>query len=550
MGFILPQKPPYSPLTWRRLPLAERGRQVCAAWALQGYGSPHAIFLVYAAKIGLFVLGWMLWCGLSPSLGTPRQVATWWLEPLAFQKAILWSILFEVVGLGCGSGPLTGRYFPPFGGALYFLRPGTTKAPLFPGVPVIGRPLRGVLDVLLYTALLVSLVRALLAPQLEPLLVLPVVVLLPLLGVLDRTVFLAARAEHYWVTAVCFLSPAWIAGAKCVQLALWFWAGASKLNHHFPAVVCVMTSNSPVARFEWLRRLMYRSFPDDLRPSRLATYLGHAGTALEFSVALVFALTPVGVTPVLGLVLMLMLHAHITSSVPAGVPLEWNLVVAYGGFALFYAHPDVSFLALGSWPLAAFVAVMGIAVPLLGNLFPHRVSFLMAMRYYAGNWAYSVWLFRGKAHEKLARLTKSSPWVHDQLARFYDEETRVGLVGRLIAFRMMHLHGRALSILIPKAVDKLEDYEWVDGEVVAGLVLGWNFGDGHLHDERLLRAVQAQCGFEDGELRCVFVEAQPLLGKTLSYRVADAARGEMAAGELGVKELRDRQPWGSAPAAG
>jgi hypothetical protein len=52
----------------------------------------------------------------------------------------------------------------------------------------------------------------------------------------------------------------------------------------------------------------------------------------------------------------------------------------------------------------------------------------------------------------------------------------------------MHLQGRALPVLLPKAVARVEDYEYVDGELVAGLALGWNFGDGHLHTEQLLRA--------------------------------------------------------------
>src|SRR5215467_7868720 len=101
---------------------------------------------------------------------------------------------------------------------------------------------------------------------------------------------------------------------------------------------------------------------------------------------------------------------------------------------------------------AVFLVVMVVAIPLLGNLFPSRVSFLLAMRYYAGNWAYSIWLFKGECYRKLDRLKKTSPWVHDQLARFYDRKTAVGLVGKVIGFRAMHLHGRALQSLVPKAV--------------------------------------------------------------------------------------------------
>jgi hypothetical protein len=477
-------------------------------------------------------------------------VGAWWLQPLAFQKAIVWSLLFEVLGLGCGSGPLTGRYLPPLGGFLYFLRPGTTKLPLFPGAPLIGGRTRSGLDVLLYAALLAVSGHALLAPGPEGGDFLALAVLVPLLGVLDKTVFLAARGEHYWVTIVVFaFAGDWIPGAMAVQLALWLWAGFSKLNHHFPTVVCVMTSNGPFSRFPWLRRRMYRSYPDDLRPSALARAMAHAGTAFEFGVPLAFVLTPLGTPPVVAVVLMLLLHGYITSNVPMGVPLEWNVAVVYGGFALFWAHPEVSVLSVAPLPLAGFLTVMLVGLPLFGNLFPARLSFLLAMRYYAGNWAYSVWLFRGEAHRKLSRLTMTSPWVYDQLAHFYDRPTAVGLIGRVMAFRMMHLHGRALPLLVPKAVDRLADYQWLDGELVAGLTLGWNFGEGHLHHEQLLASVQAQCGFEPGELRCIFVESQPLFGSTLAYRIADAATGQLARGELPVAELRARQPW-SAEAAG
>ena len=226
------------------------------------------------------------------------------------------------------------------------MRPGTTKLPVFRGLPLIGGSRRTVLDVILYLALIVLLVRALVAPTIDRAVLVPITVLVPLVGLADRTIFLALRSEHYWTTTVCFvLAGDWIAGAKDVQLALWFWAGISKLNHHFPSVVCVMTSNSPFTNFRWLRRRMYRDYPRDLRPSRLATAMGHAGTALELSVPLVFALSSGGWSLYLGIVLMLLLHGYITSNVPMGVPIEWNFMMVYGGFALFWAHPEVSFLA-------------------------------------------------------------------------------------------------------------------------------------------------------------------------------------------------------------
>ncbi|MCA9699184.1 MAG: DUF3556 domain-containing protein, partial [Myxococcales bacterium] len=171
------------------------------------------------------------------------------------------------------------------------------------------------------------------------------------------------------------------------------------------------------------------------------------------------------------------------------------------------------------------------------------VSFLLAMRYYAGNWPVSIWLFRGESHRRLERLCKSSGWIEDQLGRLYDEATRIVLFSKVLAFRLMHLHGRALGKLLPRAVDDLDERTYVDGELIAGLVLGWNFGDGHLHNEQLLRAVQAQCDFEPGELRCLMLESQPLGRSRLRWRIVDAATGPIEEGELTVAELRSGQPW-------
>lgn len=544
MGLLDPTPPPYDPLEWEREPFLERARQACQAWAIQGYGTPVAVYFVYVIKILAYVGMWAFFCSFTPGIGQLRDISQWWLEPIAFQKAIVWSLLFELLGFGCGSGPLTARYMPPLGGFLYFLRPGTTKLPLFRGAPLIGGHTRNFLDLTLYATTVWMLLWTLISPALLPEQLIALIVLVPLLGVLDKTLFLIARGEHYWTTLVVFaFASDWIAGAKAVQLALWFFAGFSKLNHHFPTVVAVMNSNSPFTRIRALREAMYRDYPNDVRPSKLAGFAAHAGTALELGVPLILMFAADTTTVTIGIVLMLVLHGYITSNVPMGVPLEWNVMVVYGGFALFWAHPDVSVFELGPPWLAAFLLIMLVAVPLLGNLFPHRISFLLAMRYYAGNWPFSVWLFRGDAYRKLERMVMTSPWVEDQLALLYDRKTTVALLSKVIAFRMMHLHGRALPVLLPRAVDDLEDYTYVEGEVVSGLVLGWNFGEGHLHHEQLLEAVQAQCNFEAGELRVVMVEAEPLGRGTQTWRIVDAKTGRIDEGTLRIADMRARQPW-------
>ena len=540
-----PIPPPYDIREWRTKPYAERLRLVCQCWALDGYGTPSSVYLFYLLKILLYIGAWSFFVGYTAGLGGPREIASWWYTPQAFQKAVLWSMAFEGLGLGCGSGPLTGRYLPPVVGFLHFLRPGTTRLPLSPRLPLTGGDRRTLVDVALYAAHYFFLLRALVSPAITPALLLPTAVLLPLMGLRDKTLFLVSRGEHYYTVLVCFLfSTEWLPASRLVWIGVWLWAATSKLTLHFPSVVSVMQSNSPLTRIGPLRRIFFHRFPDDLRPSPLVHWMAHTGTLLEFAFPLLLVLGGGGPVTTAALAVMLLFHLFITSSIPMGVPIEWNFLMVYGAFFLFGHHAEVSAAGIHSPLLIAWLLVNCAVVPLLGNFLPAHVSFLNSMRYYAGNWAYSVWLVRGDSSKKLDRfLVKSAARVQDQLARLYDEDVTTAAISKVMAFRAMHLHGRALPPLLARAVDDIDAYEYVDGEIVAGVVLGWNFGDGHLHNEQLLAAVQRQCGFEPGELRCVFVEAQPLFTPRLPYRIVDAATGLLASGEVAVRDLVDRQPW-------
>jgi hypothetical protein len=494
MPLLKPILPPYDIGEWQRKPFPERVKMVCQS---------------------------CLFCSFTPGLGELTSFGSWYYEPIAFQKAVLWSMAFEGLGLGCGSGPLTGRYNPPLGGALYFCRPGTIKMPLFPGLPIFGGPKRTVLDVALYVAHIAFLFRALIAPELSIELFIPTLVLLPVLGLTDKTIFLASRAEHYYTALVCFMFAGdWLAGSKLVWVAIWLWAATSKLNHHFPSVVAVMQS-----------------------------IMAHAGTAVEYAFPVALVLSDGGATTTIALAVMVLFHTFITSSIPMGVPIEWNVIMVYGGFVLFGHYADVNAFSIGSPLLIAYLVFALIAVPLFGNLVPSRASFLCSMRYYAGNWAYSVWLFKGDCWKKLdENLTKAAPGLRAQLEGMLDEEAIIASVSKILAFRSMHLHGRCLPFLLPKAVDNIDEYEYLDGEVVAGIVLGWNFGEGHLHDMQLLRSIQEQCHFEEGELRCIFVESQPMGQPSHAWTIADAATGVRESGKIAVKDLLELQPWPPMPA--
>ncbi len=548
-----PSLPPYDLHEWRSWPFARRLAAVCASWALQGYGSPWPIYLVYALKVAGYVAAWAWFCSFNEPLtpATPGLFSSGMFTATAFQKAVIWSLLFEMLGLGCGSGPLTGRYLPPFGGALYFLRPGTTRLPLFPSLPLLRGGRRTWFDVLLYAANVILLLRALLLPQIGMQELLGALVLIPVLTLRDKTMFLVARGEHYFTMFVCFALAGseveWIAAGKFVWAGVWLWAAISKLNHHFPSVIAVMISNSPITRlFPWARRAMYHSYPDDLRPSRLARVMAHMGTVLELSFAPLLLWNPSPDATATALVAMLLFHIFITSHIPMGVPIEWNVMMVYGGFFLFDANQPVPAWDVSSAGIVAYLVLAMLVLPLCGNIWPRFVSFLCSMRYYAGNWAFSVWLFKNDSKRLDEGLVKSAPRVQDQLGRLYDETVVTATLSKVVAFRAMHLHGRSLQFLLPKTVGsfaELDGYEYLDGELVAGIVLGWNFGDGHLHDRQLLDSVQKQCGFAPGELRHIFVESQPFGRDRLDYTISDAATGVLETGMLRVTDLVPLQPW-------
>ncbi|ORA83513.1 hypothetical protein BST28_01105 [Mycolicibacter kumamotonensis] len=564
MGFIKPSVPDVDPETWRTTDWVTR-IQVCSRhWAEQGFGTPSGVYLIYLLKIAAYAAGAAAVIALTPGLGGLGRIAEWWTQPIVYQKLVVFSLLFEILGLGCGSGPLTARFWPPIGGVLYWLRPNTIRLPPWPGkVPFTGGDTRTVIDVALYAAVLASGIRALLSPGqgdpgpvglLSPMLVVPLIVALALLGLRDKTIFLAARAEHYGLTLLVFFFPYvdQMAAFKLIILGLWWGAATSKLNHHFPYVVAVMTSNNALLRskiFTPVKHLMYRDHVNDLRPTRIPQLMAHVGgTTAEFVVPALLVLVA-GDHPWRWILIafMVIFHLNILSNLPMGVPLEWNVFFLFSLFFLFGHHSEISVYDLRS-PLLMAILLAGLVVlPIAGNMFPQQISFLPAMRYYAGNWAASFWCFRAGAEDTVeGNIVKSSTLVINQLARIYGQSTADVVADKVPwAFRAMHLHGRALTGLLPRALGKanVADYNIRDGEIIAGPLIGWNFGEGHLHNEQLLAAVQRRCHFEDGDLRVIVLEGQPIHRKEQAYRIVDAKSGLIEAGYVAVADMLSRQPW-------
>jgi hypothetical protein len=554
MGFMQPSPPPFDLEEWRAKPYLTRLKLNCQDWAVNGFAPPDAVYLLYIVKLIVYLLGAALVISLTtPGVGGLGDIGDWWTKSIVFQKFVVWTSLWEILGLGSGSMQLAARYSPIIGGSLYWLRPGTVRLPPWPDkLPFTRGNRRTPLDVALYVAILASGIYLLQSdPQGGLMTRTGIVVFLAFwaaLGLRDKVPFLAGRPEIYGFFLIVSLFPAhnMIVGWQFVMFFIWWGAASSKLNRHFPYVISVMVSNTPWNRSRKAKAKLFKDYPEDLRPGMPAAIGAHLGTAVEFGLPLLLILTHKGPLGTFALIGMILFHAHITSTFALGVPLEWNLFMIFSLLFNFGHYGDVPLSTLDNPLLIVVLALIGVVIPVIGNLFPEKISFLPSMRYYAGNWATTIWMFRKDtdAEGKLDRgVYKVAPVAVEQLTKQYGSEMAHYFMDKALAFRSMHSHGRALNALAYRAVDDIEDYYVREGEVVAGVVAGWNFGDGHFHHEQLLEAVQQQVGFEPGDVRVIMLESQPFHIPRQHYRIHDAAEGLIEEGWVDVAEMVKRGPW-------
>ena len=568
MGFIKPYLPEVDPDTFLKKPLMERMRILAADWAENGFGSPKWIHTMYIVKLVVFfTIGGITVATLTSGLPAFWHVTEWWNQPIVYQKVILWTVLLEAIGVAGSWGPLAGKAKPMTGGILFWARPGTIRLRPWKWVPFTNGDRRTWFDIGLYVALLVSLAVPLLSPGVHsdslskavpdntsglvnPALLIAPIVLLVLNGLRDKTIFLASRGEQYLPVLVIFAVLPFvnmIIALKMVILVVWVGAGWSKFGKHFSNVIGPMVSNTPYT-FKWLRRAHYRNFPRDLRPSRLADFMAHVnGTTVEIVAPLVLFFSTNKWLTLAAALFMVGFHLFIISTFPLAVPLEWNVVFGYTTIFLFLGFPNWNGYAPWNmtppW-LALIVAAALLFYPVLGNLRPDKVSFLPSMRQYAGNWASALWTFAPGAEEKLNRVTRSASNQIDQfIAAGYEPEWAEITLQKTTAWRSMHSQARGLYSLLLTHLPDIDTRTVREGEFVCNSLIGFNFGDGHLHNADMIQAVQREAAFEPGECVIAWVESEAFGSGVQHYQLIDAALGVVERGTWKVSDAVAEQPW-------
>jgi hypothetical protein len=567
MGLFTGDDPPIDPATFMDVPYRERIKVLARHWVDFGAGNPKFVMFIYIAKMIVFAaLGWVV---ATATAGLdPLDFAASFPEPIVWQKLVAWIILIEVLGIGGAWGPLCGHFKPMTGGCLYWARPGTIRLPPWPRrLPLTAGNRRTGFDAGLYLALLASLalLLALLgsreaemtaalgsnAGRLPMVAVLAPIVLLLACGLRDKTIFLAARGEQWLPALVIFAFFPFvdmIVAGKLLIVAVWLGAGVSKLTRHFELVIAPMVSNTPWNPFKSVKRHHYAGFPDDLRPAPATKLLAHVGGAVGELIPpwiLLFSHNPT--VTLAAAIFMMGYHVFITSTFPLAVPLEWNLMFIYLTGFLFLGFPADQGYGLGDMhPALLALTVIGlVVVPVLGELRPDLVSFLPSLRQYSGNWATSMWAFAPGAEDKLdQRITKPAPIQTKQLTEMFDHDTAIVTLHLYLAWRALHSQGRGLnSAMMTQLGDDLDRYDLREGELLANALIGWNFGDGHLHGQALVEAVQERCEFEPGELVVVYAESEPIGNGRQRYWVMDAAVGIVERGSWAVRDAVEEQPW-------
>ena len=566
MGYRTAELPPVDLDEFPKIPFLPRMRILQLHWVEAGFGTPKQTAMFYVWKIFFYALFGLIVAGAFTAGLEFNDIGGWWDEPILYQKLMIWTVLMEILGLAATCGPMAFHFDPPIGQSLYWWQNDTIRIPPYPNrVPFTKGNRRTPWDTGLYKLIVFWLTMMLFLSG-EQIPGLPegtagvmtrwpfvvYAVLICLMGLRDKPVFLASRAEQYVPTMLAFaFFPTWVdmvVAAKIFIVIVWMGAGISKLQHGFSSTVAVMVQNTPWNGSRKLRMATVKDFPNDLRPSRFTHRIAHiGGTLCEIVVPLTLLFSPWPWMTWLAIISIWALHTFIISTIPLAVPLEWNVFFMFCAGFLFANFPAGAGYGVGDIdPLllipVLFVGLFGIV---LGAIWPQHVSFLIGMKQYAGNWASTTWAFRDKEKEDRLneRIVKASDNQIDQIEPIFGKEISEVFIQKAMAFRMMHPMGRMHITLQMRHNDDMDTRVLREGEFLGNVLLGWNFGDGHCNDERLVEAVQQRCNYEPGDLRVVFTESQPMFSKKVQYRVIDAALGVVEKGWYHNDDAYNAQPW-------
>jgi len=513
-SFLEVADPPIIGDAWKKLSYRQRVDVWCKELARPA-AVPLIMYVMYGVKIVLYL-------GAFHYFVRDRSQSAY--SELNAKRFLLYNIAGDVLGFNSTNGPLGQRLRLPFVTWWNFLNRGTVTSPLLPGLPNT----RGIHLIALYVVYVALLIWAMLQPEIGFSSVWPILLCLAIILPQDLTIFLASRGEHYIYFLFCamFSSEEFLFGCQMVQAAIWTWAGISKIGPWFKYVNATMPLNSLLLRpFPAVLKMLHRD-ADYAMPSALCCWITYFATAMECSLgaACIYWLS-------LGVPLITKFHLYIFSMVPFASVMEWNIFCIWAGYWLFWFN-TVSVPANLSPLLAAFLFVVLVVVPAVGQLFPKLVPFLIAYRPYAGNWRWCWHVVSKKASHKFKRLKTMDSVIHSEnMSEMIKNEDYCQQADWMIAGGTVNFpHYRPL-VPIVEELEELnqwgpDDYNCIAQEPLYNAIYGWCLGVGYHTKASHFDALRTICQFEKGECYVVTFEAMGLLNHTSEWSVVDIATWE------------------------
>jgi hypothetical protein len=155
----------------------------------------------------------------------------------------------------------------------------------------------------------------------------------------------------------------------------------------------------------------------------------------------------------------------------------------------------------------------------------------------------------GAEHKFNDHIVKAAPLQKEQLQvkapmLGYDPDVAEITMQMTLGWRSLHSQGRGLnSVMMNHLGDDIDTYKLLEAEFCCNAILGFNFGDGHLHNQHLINAIQKRCNFAPGEFNVVWVESEPVFNGRQQYWVMDAAVGVVERGSWAVKDAVKEKNW-------
>eukprot|EP00440_Ansanella_granifera_P004625 gb/GFBE01005014.1/.p1 GENE.gb/GFBE01005014.1/~~gb/GFBE01005014.1/.p1 ORF type:complete len:575 (+),score=122.97 gb/GFBE01005014.1/:1-1725(+) len=511
--------PDFESEAFRKLGSRDQIRLIFEAVATSNYSMPVcAVFAMY----GFFGA---LWFGVYYFVVMDPSAAMF--SSLNMRKFILYNILHGVLGFGATCGPLGGKMKVPLGATgLTFLTPGTLCSPLFPGAVGLflktpGR--RSSFAVVAFAAYVAALVWAIMDPCTERVILANAA--LGMACVFDTVIFFASRGEHYGYHMFCMMFPDWIAGCQWVQLMLWIMVGVSKVGPWFKYAIQVLAKDAiwtPLLPEHFSCKLWNKDWESgDFTPSAFTEAAAHAGAVFEWVFPLCCLATPGTYLNLTGVIGMMIYHAVIWATLPFASVFEWQY---YTMVMTYYLYGCNSFSLPTSPLLVAFLVLVLVIIPVVGQIYPRLVPFLMAYRQYAGNWRQGSVFVRKSARAKLEKLRSYNPLVKDDAAAEI-EEWKVGAV--FIVVPMYRGHTSMLEKFHEDTGTVPDDFHGIGGFHFFNAAFGWDLGVGWLwYRDCVGSALVDICGFEAGE--CYFFHTEPascIPPYKVHYRLFDVTKG-------------------------